>query len=239
MAKSDVNQRDMNLITLPDEKQRHLSFYLAMEEYVARHIPGSDLFFLWQVRPSVIYGRNQQLENEVNCDYCREHDIEIFHRKSGGGCVYADEQNLMLSFVGSDETVDLSFNKFVGMIVLVLRRLGIEAVATVHNDVLIDGHKVSGTACYRLPGRNIVHATLLYDTCMPHMLNAITPPAEKLQKKGIQSVRQRITLLKDYTTLSLPELKSFIVNTLCTGESVKLSPTDVKAIERLEQDYLS
>lgn len=231
----------MKHVTLPCEQQRRLSFHLAMEEYVARHIiDGSDLFFLWQVAPSVIYGRNQQLESEVDVDYCREHGIAIYRRKSGGGCVYADEQNLMLSLITSDETIGMAFNKLIGMIVLVLRRLGIEAVATAHNDVLIDGRKVSGTACYRLPGRNIVHATLLYDTCMPHMLHAITPPASKLQPKGIQSVRQRITLLKDHTTLTLPELKAFIISTLCTGDPIALTAADVEAIGRLEaSSYLS
>ena len=50
------------------------------------------------------------------------------------------------------------------------------------------------------------------------MLNAITPGPEKLEKKGIQSVRQRITLLKDHTSLSLDEVKTLIRETLCQGE---------------------
>ena len=64
----------------------------------------------------------------------------------------------------------------------------------------------------------MVHSTMLYDTNMSHMLNAITPGPEKLEKKGIQSVRQRITLLKDYTSLSLDEVKTLIRETLCQGE---------------------
>ena len=59
---------------------------------------------------------------------------------------------------------------------------------------------------------------MLYDTNMEHMLHAITPSQEKLQKKGIESVRQRITLLKDYTTLTLDEVKALIRETLCDGE---------------------
>ena len=72
---------------------------------------------------------------------------------------------------------------------------------------------------------------------MEHMVNAITPGPEKLQKKGIQSVRQRITLLKDYIPQSLDELKTFIRDTLCNGEKL-LTMDDVAAIERTEQDYL-
>ncbi|MBR6189365.1 MAG: lipoate--protein ligase family protein [Prevotella sp.] len=208
-----------------------------MEEYVARHLDVPDAFFMWQVEPSVIFGRNQVLENEVNVAYCREHDIKIYRRKSGGGCVYADMDNVMLSYVSDGEQVGFTFHVFVQMILRVLREMGIEASGTSHNDIMIGDRKVCGTAFYLLPGRSIVHSTLLYDTNMEHMLNAITPSTEKLQKRGIQSIRQRITLLKDHTSLSLEEVKTLIRETLCKGERM-LTPAEVAEIEELEQDYL-
>lgn len=226
----------MKFITLPDEKIRPLSFYLAMEEYVARQPDVADCFFLWQVEPTVIIGRNQQLENEVNLDYCRQHGIQVFRRKSGGGCVYADSGNVMLSYITPDTQVGPVFNRFMGMILLVLRRLGVTATATSHNDVLIDGRKVSGTAFYHLSTASIVHGTLLYDTNMQHMLNAITPGTEKLQAKGIQSVRQRITLLKEHTDVGLEDVKAIILKTLCDDE-LSLSGDAVQETERIERQY--
>ena len=228
----------MKYISLPVSETRRLSFYLAMEEFVARHLDEPDAFFMWQVEPSVIFGRNQVLENEVNVAYCREHNIKLYRRKSGGGCVYADMDNLMLSFITTEENVNFAFNRFVNIILLVLRRLGIEATGTQHNDIMIGDRKVCGTACYHVGGRSIVHSTMLYDTNMEHMLNAITPGPEKLEKKGIQSVRQRITLLKDYTTLEGVEaLKQLIRDTLCVGER-QLSQDDVAKIEAIEASYL-
>ena len=227
----------MKYITLPTSEIRQLSFYLAMEEYVARQINEPECFFMWQVEPSVIFGRNQVLENEVNVSYCREHHIKMYRRKSGGGCVYADMNNLMLSYVTDGDKVGYTFNKFVQMILLVLRKMGIEATGTSHNDIMIGDRKVCGTAFYQLPGRSIVHSTMLYDTNMEHMLNAITPSAEKLEKKGIQSVRQRITLLKDYIGLTLDEVKTLIRETLCK-EELKLTPEQVAEIETIEQSYL-
>lgn len=228
----------MKYISLPVSETRRLSFYLAMEEFVARHLDEPDAFFMWQVGPSVIFGRNQVLENEVNVAYCREHNIKLYRRKSGGGCVYADMDNLMLSFITTEENVNFAFNRFVNMILLVLRRLGIEATGTQHNDIMIGDRKVCGTACYHVGGRSIVHSTMLYDTNMEHMLNAITPGPEKLEKKGIQSVRQRITLLKDYTTLEGVEaLKQLIRDTLCVGKR-QLSQDDVAKIEAIEASYL-
>jgi len=233
----------MKYITLPSDEVRSLAFYLAMEEYVARHVGEPDAFFMWRVEPSVIFGRNQVAENEVCLDYCREHGIRVYRRKSGGGCVYADLDNVMLSFVTSEENVNFAFNRFINMLLLVLRRLGIEATGTSHNDVMIGDRKVCGTACYHLSGRSIVHSTLLYDTNMAHMLHAITPGPEKLAKKGIQSVRQRITLLKDelaergITAVDGVEaLMAFIRRTLCEGER-PLTAEDVAAIGQLEQSY--
>ena len=228
----------MKYVALPFQEPRRLSFYLAMEEFVARHTDESDAFFMWQVEPSVIFGRNQVLENEVNVAYCREHGISLYRRKSGGGCVYADMDNLMLSFVTSEENVNFAFNRFVNMVLLVLRKLGIAATGTSHNDIMIGDRKVCGTACYHLEGRSIVHSTMLFDTNMDHMLHAITPSREKLEKKGIESVRQRITLLKDYTTLdSVEALKALIRETLCEGERM-LTASEVAGIEAIEATYL-
>lgn len=229
----------MKYIALPIRETRCLSFYLAMEEYVARQFQEEDdYFFMWQVEPSVIFGRNQVLENEVNVPYCREHGIKLYRRKSGGGCVYADMDNLMLSYITAEGNVNFAFNRFVNMVLLMLRKLGIAATGTSHNDIMIGDKKVCGTACYHLGGRSIVHSTMLYDTNMAHMLNAITPSQEKLQKKGIESVRQRITLLKDYTAIgSVEALKSLIRETLCVGEFL-LTAKDVAAIEAIEATYL-
>lgn len=228
----------MVYIVLPETHDvRRLSFFLAMEEYVARHVAAADCFFMWQVEPSVIFGRNQELESEVNVDYCRSHGIQLYRRKSGGGCVYADHDNLMLSFVTSEQNVGFAFNRFVNMLLLVLHKMGIEATGTRHNDIMIGDRKVCGTACRVTPYGCVVHSTMLYDTNMRHMLQAITPSREKLAKNGVESVRQRITLLKDYTSLSLEEIKMLIIHTLCDKE-YQLTEADVCAIEEIENTQI-
>ena len=228
----------MIYVSLPDNEVRRLSFYLALEEYVARHLPSADYFFMWQVEPSVIFGRNQLIENEVNLDFCRSHHIRMYRRKSGGGCVYADMKNIMFSYVTADDQVGFTFNRYMSMVVLMLQRLGIDASGTGRNDVMIGKKKVSGTAFYKIPGRSIVHGTMLYDTDMVNMVGAITPSNAKLLSKGIASVRQRIALLKDYTALSIDEFKEHVRKSLC-DEEFQLTEDDVRSVEEMEQEYLS
>ena len=226
----------INIILPETAVARRLSFYLAMEEFVARQQWADDAFFLWQVAPSVIYGRNQVVENEVNIEYCQAHGIQLFQRKSGGGCVYADRDNLMLSFITKEEQVGFAFNRFVNMVLLVLRKMGVEATGTHHNDIMIGDRKVCGTACRKTPHGCVVHSTMLYDTNMQHMLQAITPTRQKLAKNGVESVRQRITLLKNYTSLTLEEVKKLIIRTLCDSERM-LTADEVAQIEKIEEQY--
>ena len=226
----------INIILPKNPAARRLSFFLAMEEFVARQQLVDDAFFLWQVEPSVIYGRNQVVENEVNIEYCQTHGIHVYQRKSGGGCVYADHDNLMLSYLTKEEQVGFAFNRFVNMVLLVLRKMGIEATGTRHNDIMIGDRKVCGTACRKTSLGSVVHSTMLYDTNMQHMLHAITPTQQKLAKNGVESVRQRITLLKDYTSLTLGEVKALIIRTLCDSERM-LTADEVALIEQMEEQY--
>ena len=228
----------MIYIALPCEKRYSLPFYLAMEEYIAREFPVQDYFFMWQVKPTVIFGRNQLLENEVDVAFCKEHGIEFYRRKSGGGCVYADEGNIMLSYITPDTNVNFTFNRYMLMVEHALQNIGIVARTTGRNDIVIDGKKVSGNAFYRLPKCSIVHGTMLYDTDVDSMMNATTPSAAKLKSKGVESVRQRVTTVKEYTSLSIEEFKKFLRDSLC-DDTLVLGADDIKAIEEISKEYYS
>lgn len=229
----------MIYVSLPTTQTRRLSFYLAMEEFVARNInTADDCFFMWQVEPSVIFGRNQLIENEVNIEYCRQNDIKTYRRKSGGGCVYADMNNIMFSYITQSENVSLTFDRYINMVAEMLRSLHIPAEATGRNDIMIHGRKVSGNAFYHIPHHSIVHGTMLYDTNMQNMVATLTPSDEKLVSKGVKSIRQHIALLKDYISLSLEEFKQYTKDNLCTSE-ITLTDADILAIEEIEREYLT
>ena len=228
----------MIYVELPEEKNRRLPFYLAMEEYVAREFPAQEYFFIWQVEPTVIFGRNQLVESEVDVAYCKANGIQFYRRKSGGGCVFADRSNLMLSYITPDTNVNFTFNRYMLMVEDALQRLGVEAKTTGRNDILVDGKKVSGNAFYKLPGRSIVHGTMLYDTNLEYMVNATTPSDAKLRSKGVESVRQHVTTLNKHISISIDELKSHLKAVLCDS-AVVLTAADVAAIEEMEQEYLS
>ena len=234
----------MKHVILPDDVRRSLAFYLAMEEFVAREIEG-EAFFVWRVEPTVIFGRNQVLENEVNLEYCREHGVDIVRRKSGGGCVYSDLGNIMVSYVSRRGDVSEVFDRYMTALTEALRALGVPAEKSGRNDILLEGRKVSGNAFHQLPDRSIVHGTLLYSTDLEALTEAIRPPVEKLQRHGVESVRQRVMNLSEYVALMTepddalksPEaLEKYLVGYFTDGE-IHLNEDDVEKIKLITDTY--
>jgi len=192
-----------------------LTEYLHIEQDLVQHIE-EPLLFTWIVAPTVIYGRHQNAEAEVNEAYCREHGIQVVQRKSGGGCVYADRGNLMISYIDPSTHSEQVFARFLKMIAETLQSLGLPAVTTSHNDVLIEGRKVSGCACFTCPTGTIVHSTLLFDVDIETMMRAITPSSRKLSKHGVASVRQRVVNIRELTDrfTSTEDLQSYVTEHL-------------------------
>ena len=174
--------------------------YLAMETDMVKTIQEPTVF-TWVVSPTVIYGRHQCAEAEVNEAYCHAHGIAVVQRQSGGGCVYADRGNLMISCVSPSTRSQEVFDQFLVLLSGALRQLGYDAVTTAHNDVLVGDRKVSGTACYTTPTGTVVHASMLYDVNLTDLEAAITPSEAKLAKHAVASVRQRVRNLRDIRDL--------------------------------------
>lgn len=230
----------MKYVYIPGERRR-LPFYLAAEEFVARHmLPDEDYFFLWIVEPTVIIGRNQLMETEVNTDYCRQHGIRIYRRKSGGGAVYADLRNIMMSFItATGAGPQQTFAAYTERVAEMLRSLGIDARAGGRNDVVVgpDDRKVSGNSFYRLGERSIAHGTMLFTADPERMAAVITPPHSKLRSKGVESVRSRVTSITNFRPdISMDGFMEAIRRYMTDGE-VTLSPDNLREIALIEKDY--
>lgn len=216
---------------------RRLPFYLAVEEWVAKTLPPAEYFFTWRVKPTVIFGRNQNPVVEVDMEYCRDNGIEVYRRRSGGGCVYADMDNLMMSYISPATDVTTTFASYTGRVAEMLRGLGLEATASGRNDVLVDGKKVSGNAFYHLPDRSIVHGTMLHSTDIENMTRAITPSRSKLESNKVASVGSRITTISEHLPdFTIEDLEKHILDRF-TDTSYTLTSSDIAEIEEIEQKY--
>lgn len=230
----------MKYITLPKTIQNEkASFYFALEEYAAQNYSQDDCFHAWTVDPSVLVGRNQLMENEINTAYCAEHHIGIFRRSSGGGTVFTDRGCLQFSYITSKENVNQAFCDYLKMIAKMLQSLGINAYPTSRNDIMIDKKKVAGCAFYRQKNRSILHNTLLFDTDLDSLMDALVPKGEKLESKGVKSVRNYVRNIKDFTDKSIGEIAGYARDFLCDDEPIELTDKDIQAVREIEKKYLS
>lgn len=215
-------------------------FYFALEEYVLTQLlkENETYFFTWEIH-GVVIGKNQVIENEVNLSYLKEHNIDVYRRPTGGGCVYADHRNTMFSIITKRSNKDFSFKTYLSKIIDSMKLLDINIEFSGRNDLLFEGKKISGNAFLQNKYGMLMHGTFLYDCDLETMVRAITPSDEKLVSKGIDSVRSRVTNLKPYLRgLTQEQLIKHFENTM-TYQTYELSAGEIKIINEMAKKYES
>lgn len=217
---------------------------LAMEEYVLREIPTDDSYFLFYVnQPSIIIGKNQNTIEEINEPYIRDHGIKVVRRVSGGGAVYHDEGNLNFSFITEDDGDSFhNFKRFTQPIVDALQDMGVNAALSGRNDIEVDGKKVSGNAMFTQRGRMFSHGTVMLDSDIGEVQNALKVNPKKIESKGIKSVSARVGNINDFLDekIDIEEFKQRILikifGSLEEIEEYKLTDADWKEIDKLSEE---
>jgi len=178
------------------------SFNLAAEEYFMS-VAREDIFMLWRNAPAVIIGKNQNAWAEVNVPYTEAAGITVVRRLTGGGAVFHDLGNVNFTFITkADRDLTLDFARFTEPVIDALGKLGVNAELSGRNDILADGAKISGNAqcVYRQSDGNEVmlhHGTLLFNADMKNLIGALNVRAEKIQSKGISSIKSRVKNIYD------------------------------------------
>ena len=217
-------------------------YNMAFDEYCLESLPIDEpVFFLWQNRPAVIVGYNQEVNTEVNLDYLKEKGIDLVRRVTGGGAVYHDLENLNYTIVGRSEDLERDYPEYAALMMKALQTLGVPATLSGRNDILVEGKKVSGFAKRVCKDRLMVHGTLMYNVDVDVLTHVLNPSTTKLQSKGIASVRSRVTNLCNY----LPELSDIqafknrleeILSNNYSDAEYKLSETDLAHIQQLTDE---
>lgn len=218
-------------------------FNLALEQYVFDCLDRSwGYFMLWQNDNTIVVGKHQNTLEEINAAYVKEHGIQVVRRLSGGGAVYHDLGNLCFTFIDDEESDGrFDFSTFCRPVVRALGVLGVTAEISGRNDMLIAGQKFSGNAQYMKHGRVMHHGTLMFDSNLDVVGQALNVPADKILSKGIKSVRSRVTNIKPYAPdgMTLADFESALVAHMFREfemEPYTLTPDDLAEVERLREE---
>ena len=216
------------------------AFNLALEEYVFEKMPRDREYFLtWRNDNAIIVGRHQNTAAEIDEEFVKEKNIKVVRRLSGGGAVYHDLGNLNFTFIVDaqpGQKVDL--RKFCQPIADTLCALGAKAEVDGRNDILIDGMKVSGNAQYVRQGRVMHHGTILFDSDMTVLSQALRPDPAKAQAKGVKSVRSRVTNVRQCLSrdMTIGQFRDALSGSLMAGgfERYELTQADIAAIQEIQ-----
>jgi lipoate---protein ligase len=168
-------------------------YNLAAEEYLLKTAL-ADTFMTWRNEPSVIVGKHQNAAKEINHSFVESRKLPVVRRITGGGTVYHDPGCVNFSFIYTDRTENLvDFRHFTQPIILFLKELGLNAEFEGKNNVIIDGLKVSGNSAHIFKNKVLHHGTLLFDTDLGDLKQAVNGHQNNYKDKSVNSIPANVT----------------------------------------------
>lgn len=216
---------------------------LARDEFLLNELaPGSIVLYLYINDNAVIIGRNQNPRIECDLDKLNADGVQLVRRISGGGAVYHDRGNLNYSFIASNDIYDEQ--RQTSVILSALKSFGIEAQVSGRNDITAKGLKFSGNAFCGKGNNRQHHGTLLISSNLTVFGRYLTPSKQKLEAKGIKSVRARVCNLSelnpDITVESMEKaLRSAFESEYGYAEEAIFTDEELLRIESLRQKHCS
>ena len=225
-----------------ESKSYNPYYNLALEEYVFSSLDRREEYFmLWQNRNTIVVGKYQNTQEEINQESVDAQDIKVVRRLSGGGAVYHDEGNLNFTFIVNKERgIEFDFSKFVQPVIDALKELGVHAEFSGRNDITIDGLKISGNSQYVKEGRVLHHGCIMLDSNLDKVKDALNVRAAKFESRSVKSIRSRVTTINAHAPrhISMEEFKEAIKKQVLLGdvEEYMLTEEDEQAVEKLQRE---
>lgn len=219
---------------LLDEKD--IYFNLATEEFLLKQRQGN-FFMLWQSQACVVVGKHQNAMAEINHSFLRAKQIPVARRLTGGGTVYHDSGNLNFAFImNSEKGKMVDFGRYITPVIEFLHSKNIPAQAGIKNDISINGLKISGNAEHVYKNRVLHHGTLLFNTDLAVLQQAIQIEPGKYIDKAVQSNRTEVVNISEFLNSGLSintfkeDLNSFIKDYYADTIDYQFTKEEIKKI---------
>ena len=216
-------------------------FHLAAEEYLLKQ-GNEDIFMLWQDTPSVVIGKHQRLRSEVDQEWAEREQVHIARRFSGGGAVYHDLGNVNLTFIETTPRLP-EFVTYLQRTLDFLNSMGLMATGGERLGIYLNGLKISGSAQCLYKDRVLYHCTLLYDTDLTALHQALNPEPmvddETLSSVyAVPSVRSEVTNIRRHLSAgTVTDFKEKAFQYFSKSQSVSaFTREEIEAVNQLREE---
>lgn len=229
------------------------TIYDAVATARGKSIVGDTLIFCYPQSPLVSVGYHQQVEKEIDVQFCRDNGIPFVRRILGGGAVYLDCGQLFYQLITGPENPLLSnnlmeaFRFFLQAPVWAYQSLGIDAQYRPVNDIQIQGKKISGNgAATTADGVFVLTGNIILSFDYEKMVRVLKVPSEKFRDKAHKTLREYLTTASAELgrEVTLEEAKKALKNGFerLLGEELRpgaLTPKERRLMNELRVNYFS
>jgi lipoate---protein ligase len=149
--------------------------------------------------PFVSVGLHQDVEQEVDTDFCQTHGLPIIRRDVGGGAVYLNRDQMFFHFVFphrmAPARVEAIYSHFIAPVLATYQALGVPAVFRPVNDIHVNGRKIGGTGSARIHDATVMVGSFMFDFDVDTMARCLKVSSEKFRDKLRQGMQDYMTTL--------------------------------------------
>jgi lipoate-protein ligase A len=189
-------------------------------------------------RPYVCIGFHQELDKEIDVEYCHAQDIPVLRREVGGGAVYLDGDQLFVHFIFHREhlprKVEEVYKLLIRPLVETYQAIGIEATHRPLNDIVVGQRKIGGTGIAAIGEAMVLAGSLMFDFDTATMARALKVSSEKMRDKIHQSLREYMTTIRRELGEPPPrdEVTAILIRKVAETLEVDLQPGELTAVEK-------
>ncbi len=159
------------------------------------------LILVSSAQPYVCIGFHQDLEKEVDLEYCHSHGLPVLRREVGGGAVYLDDGQVFTQWIFHrgrlPEVLEERYDLYIRPLVETYQELGINAYHRPVNDIHVEGKKIGGTGAAQMGQAEVVVGSLMYSFDKATMARVLKVPSEKMRDKIFESLEQYMTTMSE------------------------------------------
>jgi lipoate-protein ligase A len=204
------------------------------EAVAAEESPPTIRFYSWN--PSTVsFGYHQKINEALDIQKCHELGVEYVRRRSGGGAVFHDKEEITYSVTAPEYLFpnDLieSYKIICGWLIEGLHAIGLDGKIASNNDITVFDRKISGNAQHRGDGVLLQHGTILYNTSFDTMFSV-------LKTQNVSKVcypNDNMTHVGEHSEVSRKDLYNKMLWAFTKGKEYKTSKPSKKEWNRSKE----